>query len=252
MNSPAGSWKHRREREREDRGRGREFSAWLKPSSPSLCHLLFPSEPSQCLTALGPVVSLRPSPSASLSSWAAGQRGQGPYPPGRVTGPKPGRELGKRQSPGGTQVPTRQSWGTASFPTQAPVTTTQRRSHSWRRRMESVICSPNPPFSLLAQILKCPGIFPHGMGETTCPSWKGIILLDTLLDRNTFCGVTCKAPGDIFLGQTDDMPHEQHSSEHARLLHAVINTAGPILGIASLTKSGDQLSRTHKITVTLT
>ena len=69
------------------------------PLLPSLCHLLFPNKPSPCLTAPGLVVSLFPSSSASLSTWAAGHKGQSPHPPGRVAGPKLGRELEKGWSP---------------------------------------------------------------------------------------------------------------------------------------------------------
>ena len=62
-----------------------------------------------------------------------------------------------------------------------------------------VTCSPKAPTQSPPLILKCPGIIPHGMPETTYPSWKRTILLDILLSKSTFCGVTCHVPGDNFL-----------------------------------------------------
>lgn len=132
-----------------------------------------------------------------LGSWPGGKRST-PARPSHwpQTGEGVREEIEPRRDPGAHQG----ALGHCLFPHRSPS-----HHHS---KMEplletedgvTVICSPNPPFSLLAQILKCPGIFPHGMGETTRPSWKGIALLDTLLDRNTFCGVTCNAPGDVRL-----------------------------------------------------
>ena len=170
-----------------------------KPRLPSLCHLLFPNKPSQRLTAPGLVVSLFPSSSASLSTSAAGRKGQSPHPPGRVTGPKLGRELEKGWSPRGTRVPTRESWRHCLFPhpshTHHPCKTYPVLE---KENGVTVTCSPKAPTQSPPSVFKCPGIIPHGMPETTHPSWKRTILLDILLSKSAFCGVTCHVPGDNF------------------------------------------------------
>lgn len=140
------------------------FQPSSSPSSPSLCYQLFPNPPSQCLTMVGSMVSSAPLTLCifeHVGSWPKGARStlnkQSHWP--------------YRREGSGEQWPPeapRCKWGSplghCLFPHPSPS------HHGASPRAEDGVQLPAPLFpqvSLLAQILKCPGIFLHKMGEAT-------------------------------------------------------------------------------------
>lgn len=136
------------EKEGEQREKDREkddFQPSSSPSSPSLCYLLFPKKPSQCLTVVSSVVSPAPlvlclfehmdswpqgarSTFKKLSHWPIRGRGQGSDGPQR----DPGADLGVL-------------WGTLPLSPPKPWSPRLKdgaspRDGGWR----SVTCSPIP------------------------------------------------------------------------------------------------------------
>lgn len=157
-----------------------------------------PNKPSQPLTAPGLVVSLFPSSSASLGSTSAAAVRDCRDHTHQAESLAPNWEGVRRDGAEGPVCPPGSPGDTARFFTEPyPPPLHQDISSPGEGEWSHGYLLPQSPTQSPPSVFKCPGIIPWDARDTH-PSWKRTILLDILLSKSAFCGVTCHVPGDNF------------------------------------------------------